>query len=291
MASASDVPSEGAIEHTHRPLKNLSAKKIAKFNAENARKGVCYLARVAPYMKPEKLRHLLSDFGTDVLRIYLAPEDKASRTRRLKSGGNKKVMFIEGWVEFEDKAIAKRIAASLNNTAIGGSKRSFYAQDLWNLKYLSKFKWDDLTEKIAYERKVREQRLQLELAQAKRENTFYLQKVDQSKAIGALEARKRSRQPAVGADTPTSAAPAKPTPAAAGVEGADDAVRARRQFKQKPVLKAPTERSAPASGLGLLAKVLTAGSENRAATKPKRAAAGLDAPAATLKGSAKRRKE
>lgn len=60
------------------------------------------------------------------------------------------------------------IAESLNNTLIGGRKRSYYHDDMWNLKYLRKFKWDHLTEKVAYERRVRSQKLRLETMQAKR---------------------------------------------------------------------------------------------------------------------------
>ena len=63
-------------------------------------------------------------------------------------GGNKKGNFTEAWVEFEKKKTAKRVAASLNNTPVGGKKSDFYASDLWNMKYLHKFKWSDLTEKI-----------------------------------------------------------------------------------------------------------------------------------------------
>ena len=47
-----------------------------------------------------------------------------------------------------DKRVAKAIALALNNTPIGGKKRSYYHDDLWNMKYLSKFKWTHLTEKI-----------------------------------------------------------------------------------------------------------------------------------------------
>jgi hypothetical protein len=60
--------------------------------------------------------------------------------------------FTEGWVEFEDKAIAKSIAQGLNGQQIGGKRRSAYHYDLWNMKYLPKFKWDHLTEEIAYEK-------------------------------------------------------------------------------------------------------------------------------------------
>jgi ESF2/ABP1 family protein len=45
-----------------------------------------------------------------------------------------------GWIEFADKKIAKQVAESLNNTAIGGKKGDFYHDDIWNLKYLKKFK-------------------------------------------------------------------------------------------------------------------------------------------------------
>lgn len=246
---------EAEIEARPKPdgLKNLSAKKLAKFNEENARKGVCYLSRIPPFLKPAKLRHLLEGFGTDVLRIYCAAEDKAVRVRRLKAGGNKKQLFSEGWVEFAEKRVAKRIAASLNNTPMGGPKRGFYANDLWNIKYLSKFKWDDLTEKVAYERKVREQKLRLELAQSKRENAFYMQKVTQSKAIEAMEERKRNGAPA--AQQPEGG----PQPDQRAGSAAEGPPRVRRAFAQKPVLKAPTARDAPTVGADVLACVLNSG--------------------------------
>ena len=70
------------------------------------------------------------------------------RKRRMKFGGNKKQNFTEGWVEFLDKRVAKAIARALNNTPVGCKKRSYYHDDLWNIKYLSKFRWTHLTEKI-----------------------------------------------------------------------------------------------------------------------------------------------
>lgn len=82
--------------------------------------------------------------------------------------------FVEGWVEFEDKRIAKRVALALNNKQIGGRKRSAYYYDLWSLKYLPKFKWDHLTEEINYQKAVREQKLLAEMSVAKRERDFYL---------------------------------------------------------------------------------------------------------------------
>ena len=93
------------------------------------------------------MQHLLSQFG-EVTRLYLAEEDQALARRRKKAGGNKNKCFTEGWVEFEDKKVAKQVAESLNGTRIGGKKRDFYAEDLWSIKYLRHFKWAHLTEKL-----------------------------------------------------------------------------------------------------------------------------------------------
>ena len=54
--------------------------------------------------------------------------------------------------------MAKQTALLLNGQPMGGGKGSKknYAHDLWCLKYLSKFKWIHLSEKIAYERATRD---------------------------------------------------------------------------------------------------------------------------------------
>eukprot|EP00736_Rhodelphis_marinus_P006976 Rmarinus@m.17895 len=103
-----DVESEvGQAETDLRPkklvkYKPLSKKRIEKFNEAQAKKGIVYLSRIPPFMKPAKIRHLLGDFG-DVQRIYLQEEDSAIRKKRIRHGGNKKVNYTEGWVEFSDK--------------------------------------------------------------------------------------------------------------------------------------------------------------------------------------------
>ncbi|EPS63558.1 hypothetical protein M569_11226, partial [Genlisea aurea] len=165
-------------------------KKRLSRGADNAdRRGVCYLSRVPPHMNPATLRQILSRYG-EILRLYLAPEGAAAEKRRKNSGGFRgKGGFSEGWVEFADKKIAKRTASTLNGEQIGGKKRSTFYYDIWNVKYLSKFKWDDLTEEIAYKNAIREQKLSMELSAAKRERDFYLSKVDQAKAMRQIEER------------------------------------------------------------------------------------------------------
>ena len=43
-------------------------------------------------------------------------------------------------------------ALALNGTQIGGKKRhNLFYDDIWTIKYLPKFKWQNLTEKLAYD--------------------------------------------------------------------------------------------------------------------------------------------
>ena len=44
--------------------------------ADHERRGVIYLSRIPPFMKPQLLRSLLSKYG-EILRIFLTPEGNA----------------------------------------------------------------------------------------------------------------------------------------------------------------------------------------------------------------------
>ncbi|CAM9487847.1 unnamed protein product [Choristocarpus tenellus] len=175
------------------PLKPLSTKTIVKYNESLRKRGVVYLSRVPPFMKPVKVKHLLEQHGT-VTRVYLVEEDQALRRARKKSGGNSGRRYTEGWAEFEDKKVAKAVAEGLNNTLIGGRKRNYYHDDTWNIKYLKHFKWDHLTEKVAYERRVREQKLRLQTMQSKRENARYVELVESGRSFAKMEERKRKQR-------------------------------------------------------------------------------------------------
>ena len=115
--------------------------------------------------------------------IYKLADD-IKKKRGKTGGGSKKRRYVEGWMEFADKRMAKKVVAIFNNRPIGGKKRhNEYHDDLWLLKYLSGFKWENLTEKFLYERKMREHRLKAELAQGKKEMDFIVDKVEWSKRL------------------------------------------------------------------------------------------------------------
>eukprot|EP00981_Chlorochromonas_danica_P010793 scaffold3412_cov171-Ochromonas_danica.AAC.11 len=119
--------------------------------------------------------------------------DAEARKKRKDKGGNASRQFREGWVEFADKKVARAVADSLNNTAIGGRKGDFYHDDIWNLKYLKKFKWEYLTEKLAYERRVRENRLRTAMMQAKKNNAEIVDLIERTKVAEAIAAKKKAK--------------------------------------------------------------------------------------------------
>jgi ESF2/ABP1 family protein len=240
--AASPEPEENEVHSTaedsgaKKKVKGpLTVSKVLKFKQEKDRTGVVYISRVPPYMKPEKVRHLLSKHG-EILRIFLSPEDPAIRKKRKMMGGNKRQSYVDGWVEFADKKVARQVVSMLNTRPIGGKKASFYSSDLWSLKYLSKFKWHHLTEKIAHDNAVRKHKLQTEVSQAKRERDFFLDKVEQSKKLK----RKASSAP----------------PDASGDGGGDADAQVKRVFRQV----APLQSTTPAEqtdvpNKGLLSKI------------------------------------
>lgn len=130
-------------------IKPLQREKLEKFKAKVDKSGIVYMSRVPPHLKPLKLRQML-EVHANLGRIYMAPKETAPRKSKAQGSNGQKQgkEFSEAWIEFQDKKQAKAVVEMLNCTAMGGKNRSRYKEDLWNLKYLPKFKWDHLTEEI-----------------------------------------------------------------------------------------------------------------------------------------------
>ncbi|KAF7727047.1 RNA-binding ATPase activator esf2 [Apophysomyces ossiformis] len=175
-----------------KKLNKLTPEELEKFEKEQRKTGVCYLSRIPPFMKPRRLRSLLSKYA-EIGRIYCTPEDPKITARRKKYGKDRRVNYTEGWVEFKDKKQAKALAQYLNMRQIGGKRSDRYYHDMWNIKYLPKFKWNHLTEQMAYEQQARQHRLRNEVAQSQRENKTFIQNIERSKMIKGMEDKKRKR--------------------------------------------------------------------------------------------------
>ncbi|XP_036128245.1 activator of basal transcription 1 [Molossus molossus] len=187
------------LEGRDRELEAEEEQEDSEEAAGGAKKrvvpGIVYLGHIPPRFRPLHLRNLLSAYG-EVGRVFFQPEDGFVRRKKKAAaasatGGKKQSKYskdyTEGWVEFRDKRVAKRVAASLHNTPMGSRRRSPFRYDLWNLKYLHRFTWSHLSEHLAFERQVRRQRLRAEVAQAKRETDFYLRSVERGKHFLAAD--------------------------------------------------------------------------------------------------------
>ncbi|QPG75386.1 hypothetical protein FOA43_002740 [Brettanomyces nanus] len=171
-------------------MKKLSPEQLQKQQRKVKRTGVVYLSSIPPYMKPTKIRQIFSRFG-EIGRIFLKPEDLKIHRNRVKSGGNKKRKFDEGWCEFISKKDAKLAAFTLNGNILGGKKHSFYHDDIMNVKYLKGFKWADLTSALNEEKEVRESKMEAELSLQHRMDKAFIDNVETSKMVRGMEKKRK----------------------------------------------------------------------------------------------------
>lgn len=66
----SDGLVQGHVGKMKRPLKPLNKKKVDRYNEGLKKRGVVYLSRVPPFMKPAKIKHLMEQHGI-VSRVSL----------------------------------------------------------------------------------------------------------------------------------------------------------------------------------------------------------------------------
>ena len=228
----------GGFNHEEKKerKKVVSKEEIEESHKQLKKRGVVYLGSIPPFMKPLKLRQLLEKFGK-LERMYLAPEDPEQRALRKKYKGNTGKKFVEGWVEFKNKKKARSAAEMLNGQPVGGKRRSAHYSDLWNIRYLPKFKWDNLMEEIEYQKAAREQRQRLELEMAKKERDFYMARVEQAKMIASMEERRKKR-----AEENPDSAPESPEEQMrmAKLREKQEKSRLLRTFKQRKALDDPS---------------------------------------------------
>ena len=174
-------------------IDKLTPEELEEFTAEQESRGIVYISRIPPFMKPDKVRREMSQHGR-VMRVFLTPEARSSHLKRKRYKGNSKINYTDGWVEFADKKDAKTVALALNAQPVGGKKRGYYHDDLWNLKYLPGFKWRHLTESVTQVRMERADKLQAELAQAKSTNDSLHTKRCRHSGLPSQSQRRPNRQ-------------------------------------------------------------------------------------------------
>lgn len=169
-AESCDQSEGGADTNAEPRLPGPANDKTKKFKY-----GVIYLSYVPDGLNVARLREIMSHFG-EVGRIYLEPEESNITSKRKK--------YIEGWVEFKKKRVAKLVAKTLNGVPLQyGKKHSRLAGQIWSLKYLHRFKWAHLTEQLAHDKAVKDQKRRFEFAQTKKQVDFYQKMTERSKFL------------------------------------------------------------------------------------------------------------
>lgn len=223
-----DVNNYENLELIEKGVDETDLANVEELKEKIRRSGVIYMSNIPIGMTVNNLKKLLKDFG--VKRVYLVPlKEKVS-----DDTGKKVQAYKEGWVEFEEKLMAKLAEYKLNGKPIGGKRGCSYKDDLWTIKYLHKFKWHHLTEKMNFNKNVREKRLKAEMAQSKRENEFILKNYEKSKMLN--KKKKREEEEAPNQDEEKIESKDKEEDSKDGLESI------KKRFKQKkPILKKKQE--------------------------------------------------
>ncbi|MCJ1369141.1 RNA-binding ATPase activator esf2 [Loxospora ochrophaea] len=185
-------PASPSSPVTTAPPKPTKKPPSTKQPAKPTKTGVIYLSRIPPFMRPPTLRHLLTPYGT-ITNLFLTPEPPSAYTHRLKSGGNKKHSYIDGWVEFSRRRDAKAAVELLNGHVMGGKKGGWYHDDVWCMRYLKGFSWEDLMRGVREEEGVREARLRAEREKVGRERRAFLRGVEEGKMEGRRRGKREKR--------------------------------------------------------------------------------------------------
>eukprot|EP00760_Papus_ankaliazontas_P032370 PhM_4_TR5776/c0_g1_i1/m.90302/K14785/ESF2, ABT1; ESF2/ABP1 family protein len=160
--------------------------------------GIVYMSSVPAGVTPTNLFTFLAHYG-EVGRMHMTPADQGSEqvsrnTLRNRQNGfhnrGKMKLFKDAYVEFMDKACAKRAAIFLNGKAAEfmGRRSRGYGQ-LWNMRYMSGLKWEHLVEEREAERVSRRTAIVDEKKRMRDLNAAYYEKVKERQAM--VEASKK----------------------------------------------------------------------------------------------------
>lgn len=177
-----------------KKTKPLKSKPLDKTKPPKKNKtGVIYFSSLPPYLRPFALKSMLEARGfSPITRVFLTPETPSSGAPRRRS--NKRKTYSDGWVEFASKKTAKICAETLNASVVGGKKGGWYHDDVWNMRYLHGFKWDDLMEQVQRERSEREARQRIEDTRARKEEKVFVSGVEKGKVLEGMERKNEEKR-------------------------------------------------------------------------------------------------
>lgn len=172
--------------------KSSKSDKDSTGKTYNRGKGVVYISRLPPGATAHQLRSLLAPYG-EIGRVWIEMPESISQDRNLSKTKLKRIsrsVSKEAWVEFERAKKAWKAARLLHMQPMGTGR---YRHDLWNIKYLKDFSWNDLVNQHLHKGKMREARLRQSVARAKAEATQFMENRTKQENADSRNLKKRSR--------------------------------------------------------------------------------------------------
>lgn len=145
-------------------------------------RGVVYFSSVPRNMRPAEIRLHFNKFG-QILRMKFIPYPKKERR---PGGPLLPLQFKEGWIEYEKQKDAISAAAALNAAPVECKRLRKCFGQLWTVKFLENFSFDELADQREAERRLR----RMEEVNAQREERG----VNEAFRRAVLSASKASRE-------------------------------------------------------------------------------------------------
>lgn len=160
--------------------------------AKRVSPGVVYISRVPPGLDVGIVRSILGRVG-ELGRVWLRAEAAEIVAERRSLGGRRRAGFADGWVEFLRADDAAAAVELLNGQPMtGATRRGRFQNDLWCLRLLPNFSWDDLVEEACGSRRERVLRVKREVSAARRERAFVEQRAALATSIERNEERRKA---------------------------------------------------------------------------------------------------
>lgn len=201
-----DAPEQAPLASSHKPVatkkkrkkksskssKSLSSASLSRPSSASSKPGVLYLSRVPPGLDVGIVRSILARIGA-LGRVWLRAESAEAVAERRSLGGRRRAGFTDGWVEFARAEDAAAAVDLLNGQPMAGAtRRGRFQNDLWCLRLLPNFSWDDLVDEACGTRRERVLRVKREVAAARREKAFVEQRAALATSIGRSEEKRRA---------------------------------------------------------------------------------------------------
>jgi len=191
-SDANEGEEGGENKNTHKKHTQLLS---LQGNEQGLSKGIIYFPSVPPLVGQNTLWRIFGQFGK-ISHCYFIRREKRKVQSDRKTKGSSLELLKEGWIEYEDKKIAKKVVLSFQGQELGPIRKGYiYSSLLWDIRYLSKVTWS-MIETAMGEKWRTQKKKQMETLETAKQQKKYVSEVWQSsKEVRAIVKRKSHPMP------------------------------------------------------------------------------------------------